>query len=217
MTTYKGTAPETVTAEGVPLDPRTDLLNHSPCGFAWGYGGSGPSQLALAILADHFGEEFAMEHHQRFKTDLLEGIPRHKDWLFDSALLDQWAVENELIEPPPPATVEEIVESLYAASQALKIAGQKMGARIEADAREAGRESSQHPHSKELARLIVCTGHVERVIESLDVQLADTARCGSCNELIQGDHIPYRLNIEGEWQTVDICRGCFDRFKGEAF
>ena len=39
-------------ANGVwtPLDPRYDLRNHSPTGFAWGYGGSGPSQLALAIL-----------------------------------------------------------------------------------------------------------------------------------------------------------------------
>jgi hypothetical protein len=35
------------------LDPRTDLRNHSPDGFEFGYGGSGPAQLALAILADH--------------------------------------------------------------------------------------------------------------------------------------------------------------------
>ncbi len=37
-----------------PLGPRLDLANHSPDGFSWGYGGSGPAQLALAILADHF-------------------------------------------------------------------------------------------------------------------------------------------------------------------
>jgi hypothetical protein len=35
------------------LDPRLDLYNHSPNGFEWGYSGSGPAQLALAILADH--------------------------------------------------------------------------------------------------------------------------------------------------------------------
>ena len=35
-----------------PLNPRYDLRNHSPTGFAWGYLGSGPAQLALAILAD---------------------------------------------------------------------------------------------------------------------------------------------------------------------
>lgn len=41
---------------GLPsaLDPRLDIFNHSPCGFEFGYSGSGPAQLALAILADHF-------------------------------------------------------------------------------------------------------------------------------------------------------------------
>ena len=29
-----------------------DLYNHSPTGFNWGYGGSGPSQLALARLRE---------------------------------------------------------------------------------------------------------------------------------------------------------------------
>ena len=56
MTNYQGwrdadgTARVTVDME--PLDPRLDLANHSPTGFEWGYGGSGPAQLALALLAD---------------------------------------------------------------------------------------------------------------------------------------------------------------------
>lgn len=43
-----------VLVNGEPLDPRNDLMNHSPDGFEYGYGGSGPAQLALALLADHF-------------------------------------------------------------------------------------------------------------------------------------------------------------------
>ena len=39
------------------LPLRLDLQNHSPDGFEWGYGGSGPSQLALAILADCLGDD----------------------------------------------------------------------------------------------------------------------------------------------------------------
>lgn len=41
-----------VTANGKPLDPRPSqrVWNHSPDGFEWGYGGSGPAQLALALL-----------------------------------------------------------------------------------------------------------------------------------------------------------------------
>ena len=60
MKIYQGTrAPEgcTVTVNGAPLDERTDLRRHSTSGFEWGYEGSGPRQLALAILADHFGDD----------------------------------------------------------------------------------------------------------------------------------------------------------------
>lgn len=35
-----------------PLDPRLSIVNHSPTGFAWGYWGSGPAQLAFALIAD---------------------------------------------------------------------------------------------------------------------------------------------------------------------
>jgi len=43
---------DTVTFDGKLLDPAPSqaLHNHSPDGFAWGYQGSGPAQLALAIL-----------------------------------------------------------------------------------------------------------------------------------------------------------------------
>ena len=37
-----------VTKDGRKLNPRLDLFNHSPTGFEWGYGGSGPAQTALA-------------------------------------------------------------------------------------------------------------------------------------------------------------------------
>ncbi len=38
-----------------PLLLRLDIERHSPTGHAWGYAGSGPAQLALDVLADHFG------------------------------------------------------------------------------------------------------------------------------------------------------------------
>lgn len=40
-----------------PLEPRHDLRNHSPDGFEWGYSGSGPAQLALALAADVLGDD----------------------------------------------------------------------------------------------------------------------------------------------------------------
>ncbi len=36
------------------LPGRQDLFDHSPDGFMWGYSGSGPAQLSLAILCHHF-------------------------------------------------------------------------------------------------------------------------------------------------------------------
>jgi len=57
-----------VTVNDQPLDPRFDLWEHSPTGFEWGYGGSGPAQLALALLADHLGDDDrAVALHQEFK------------------------------------------------------------------------------------------------------------------------------------------------------
>jgi hypothetical protein len=38
-----------------PLPLYAQIRNHSPSGFEFGYNGSGPAQLALAILADLFG------------------------------------------------------------------------------------------------------------------------------------------------------------------
>lgn len=56
------------------LDPRNDLVNHSPDGFEWGYGGSGPSQLALAIVADVAGDAAALDLYQAFKADVIAGL-----------------------------------------------------------------------------------------------------------------------------------------------
>jgi hypothetical protein len=60
-----------VLVDGVLLDPAPSqkLFNHSD-GFAWGYGGSGPSQLALAILLESgLNDETAVRLHQQFKDD----------------------------------------------------------------------------------------------------------------------------------------------------
>jgi hypothetical protein len=46
-----------VTVDGRPLDPRFDLKRLSPTGFEWTYEGNGPAQLALALLADHLGDD----------------------------------------------------------------------------------------------------------------------------------------------------------------
>jgi hypothetical protein len=46
-----------VTVDGAPLNPRFDLKRFSAMGFEWTYEGDGPRQLALALLADHLGDD----------------------------------------------------------------------------------------------------------------------------------------------------------------
>jgi hypothetical protein len=65
---------------GYPLQPRFDLRKHSPTGFEWGYTGSGPAQLALALLADALGDvERAQRHYQDFKFKVVGRLP-HDRW-----------------------------------------------------------------------------------------------------------------------------------------
>lgn len=78
----------TVTVDGRRLNPRLDLWNHSPDGFEWGYGGSGPAQLALAILADHLGDDTeALNFHHRFKWAIVAELPG-RGWRLTSLEID---------------------------------------------------------------------------------------------------------------------------------
>jgi hypothetical protein len=61
------------------LDPKPSqaLRNHSPDGFEWGYAGSGPAQLALAILLDYTGDATtALDNYQDFKFAFIAGLRR---------------------------------------------------------------------------------------------------------------------------------------------
>jgi hypothetical protein len=62
------------------LSSRLDLRNHSPSGFAWGYGGSGPAQLALAICADAYGDEWALRNYQNFKRNFVATLDAFAAW-----------------------------------------------------------------------------------------------------------------------------------------
>ena len=65
------------------------IVRHSPDGFNWGYGGSGPSDAALSILTDCVGAETANVYYQEFKFDIVAGWKESfeitekeiKDWL----------------------------------------------------------------------------------------------------------------------------------------
>jgi|GEM_PF-3488676 hypothetical protein len=52
------------------------VCNHSPDGFNWGYSGSGPAQLALAILMKYLPVDYALRYYQEFKFNIIAGIPQ---------------------------------------------------------------------------------------------------------------------------------------------
>lgn len=68
-----------------PLDLRLDLSNHSPGGFAWGYTGSGPAQLALAMCAHLVDAGTALQVYQEVKRDLVATIPMESSWELSEA------------------------------------------------------------------------------------------------------------------------------------
>lgn len=49
---------------------------HSPDGFAWGYAGSGPSQLALAICLELYDQRKALSEYMNFKFKYLTFLPQ---------------------------------------------------------------------------------------------------------------------------------------------
>jgi hypothetical protein len=75
-------------AEELPL--RIDLFNHWPRGFAWGYRGSGPAQLALAILAEVCkDDQMALDLHQAFNGDVI-ARKSAGDWSISEEYVRGW-------------------------------------------------------------------------------------------------------------------------------
>ena len=87
--------------------PSQRIRNHSPDGFEWGYGGSGPAQLALAILLDYFGglpvdrrpqmetaPRLAEQLYQEFKFDVIAGLPKNF-WQIEESEIAMWIEARE--------------------------------------------------------------------------------------------------------------------------
>ena len=72
--------------------PSQKLSNHSPDGFSWGYRGSGPAQLALAILLDATGNpHLSLDHCQRFKDVFVSSWD--EDWTITQADVLRWLAQ----------------------------------------------------------------------------------------------------------------------------
>jgi len=77
--------------------PSQELYNHSPGGFEWGYSGSGPSQLALALLLDATGDkELALTYYQEFKQHFVADW-RKDYWAIEASAIRTWLNIREVV------------------------------------------------------------------------------------------------------------------------
>ena len=96
MKTYHGKGTDSVGgAKEVRVDGDllTHIERHSPDGFNWGYGGSGPADLALSILTDLFGNDTAEQYYQKFKWDFISQLPAGKGWTLTEEQIRAWLQE----------------------------------------------------------------------------------------------------------------------------
>ena len=79
-----------------------DEKNSSPTGLEWGYNGSGPAQLAYALLRFYLGKfmgsrvagKWAQDYHQKFKDEVIAGLPREGWQMVETRIFD-WLLHRE--------------------------------------------------------------------------------------------------------------------------
>lgn len=80
------------------------IRNHSPDGFAWGYCGSGPAQLALGILLEVTDRATAELLYQDFKNSVISMLPKEKSstWELTSEQVKDWLKKSDSPSPIVP-------------------------------------------------------------------------------------------------------------------
>lgn len=110
---------------------------HSPTGFNWGYGGSGPADLALAILLDFLQEDPAPERlrrglspawqvHQPFKWVFVAKFP-DAGWALPEHFIAAWLAQVEQV-----ARVAEARQTIEDFNRAMADAETASGEELEA-------------------------------------------------------------------------------------
>lgn len=90
----------TVFWDRLPLEPSPKVFDHSPTGFEWGYLGSGPAQLALALLLDVTGDKaYSVENHQPFKEAFVLWFK--SEWSLTEAEIAAWVAAHPVAPARP--------------------------------------------------------------------------------------------------------------------
>jgi len=77
-----------VSVDGNPLSERYDIKAFTTMGFEWTYEGKEPRQLALALLADHLGDDQrALALSESFMAKVIADLDN--DWQLTSVDIDK--------------------------------------------------------------------------------------------------------------------------------
>jgi hypothetical protein len=95
-----------ISADGVER-PVVHVARHSPDGFEFGYGGSGPADLARSILVDYFGLHGAPDAlpvpYQEFKWRFVANADRDaKSFEISREAIDEWITSHIQPSEVPP-------------------------------------------------------------------------------------------------------------------
>lgn len=104
--TNTGAGPQTVKIEhknGNTTFLKQRLVRHSPDGFQWGYGGSGPADLAANMLYDYLlrihrkkARAIAVDLHQSFKWDFI--ARQWKELSITGAEIEKWLASAQVLQ-----------------------------------------------------------------------------------------------------------------------
>jgi hypothetical protein len=72
---------------------------YSPDGHSWGYGGSGPHELAKDLLWDVFDVRPSNDVCNAFMRDVIANIPQDKGWSLSETTIRGWVRRFELVKP----------------------------------------------------------------------------------------------------------------------
>jgi hypothetical protein len=84
---YPGTPGRVMVERPSRIYPLPHDVRHSPTGFSWGYGGSGPSDLARCILLDAVGSD---AYYMDFKFDVIAKFDMQKPFVITEYDVNVW-------------------------------------------------------------------------------------------------------------------------------
>ncbi len=99
MYVFKGVSKDGEVIAEYVFDPKASqkVCNHSPDGFNWGYGGSGPAQLALALLLDampELSQTTILMLCSQFKWDFVAQWPQDEPWIITEQKIRDWVAQE---------------------------------------------------------------------------------------------------------------------------